>query len=132
MAEPTDAKARKDALDRKKQAAKFQENVDKEQGVEIPTRRARMLMVNPVDFMFLFQKGLVFRKGWKLIEGIPEDAKLLGVAYDSTRNGIMLVVESESYEPVPINVLVPVQMVSIDVLIKNATKKQPKPRKKRK
>jgi hypothetical protein len=132
MAEAADAKARKEAIDRKKAADKFQANVDAEQGIEIPTRRARMLMVNPTDFMFLFTKGLVFRKGWKLLEGIPEDAKLLGVAYDSTRNGIMLVVESEEYEPVPINVLVPVQMVQIDVLIKNPTKKKVVPRKKRK
>lgn len=98
---------------------------------KVPTRRVRMLMVNPTDFMFLFKKGMVFAKGYKIIDGVPEDAKIIAVAPDSIRNGIMLVVESSTYEEIPINVLPPVQPVSIDLLVKNGTKKKKVPRKKK-
>lgn len=97
---------------------------------DIPTRRVRMLMVNPADFMFLFTKGLAFRKRTKIIEGVPEDASLIAVAADSARNGIMLVVESTEYDEIPINVLPPVQVVNIDTRIIGATKKKKAPRKK--
>lgn len=100
-------------------------------GAKIPVRRVKMLMVNPTDFMFLFTKGLTFRKTTKIIDGVPEDAKLIAVAADSSRNGIMLVVESAEYDEVAINVLPPVQPVSIEVGDKSATKKKKAPRKKR-
>ena len=84
------------------------------ENMEIPTRRARMLMVNPADFMFLFTKGLRVRKQFELIEGVPEDAKLLTIAAEPVRGGIMMVVESEEYEEIPINVMPPIQMVRIN------------------
>ena len=96
----------------------------------IPTRKAKLLMVNPTDFMFLFEKGLSFRKHTKLIEGIPEDAVLLAVAADPVRHGIMLVVQSESYEPIPINQMPPTQVVTIQTGVVDATKKKKQPRKK--
>jgi hypothetical protein len=97
---------------------------------EVPTRRAKMLMVNPTDFMFLFTKGLRFRKQAKLIEGLPEDAELIAVAADPVRHGIMLVVKSESYDEIPIDKMPPTELVSIDVGLKGATKKKKAPRKK--
>lgn len=100
------------------------EDLDKLKDAEIPTRRVKMLMVNPADFMFLFTKGLVFRKRTRIVKGIPEDAKLVAVAADSMRNGIMLVVESSEYEEVPINVLPPVQVVEIDTRTMDEVKKR--------
>lgn len=99
-------------------------------GASIPVRRVRMLMVNPADFMFLFTKGMLYRKTTRIIEGVPDDARLIAVAADSPRNGIMLVVESDEYDEIPINVLPPVQPVSINVGDKSATKKKKAPRKK--
>lgn len=127
--------APRDPKVRKREAQELQEKVRAEQNAEgevkIPTRRVRVLMVNPTDFMFLFTKGLVFRKTTKLIEGVPEDAQLIAVAADSVRNGVMLVVQSKEYDEVPMDVLPPVQMCSIDVGVKGATKKKKAPRKKK-
>jgi len=105
----------------------------KEKPAEIPTRRVKMLMVKPGEFMFLFKKGLRFQKNFKVISGVPDDAKLITVVPDSIRNGIMLVVESSEYEPIPINVLPEVEPVNIDLDgIKNATKKKNVPERKKK
>lgn len=98
---------------------------------EIPKRRVKMLMVKPADFMVLFTKGVKWRKNTHLIKGVPEDAKLVTIAADSARNGIMLVVESSEYDPIPINILPPVEPVEIDIGVRNATKKKVVKRKKR-
>lgn len=102
---------------------------ENEEQPEIPTRRVRFMMVNPADFMFLFMKGVEFRKHTKLIEGLPADCQLIQVAYDPMRGGIQMVVESEEFEPIPINEMPPVQPVSISTGVKDATKKKRKPRK---
>lgn len=99
---------------------------------DIPTRRAKMLMVNPADFMFLFTKGLEFRKHTKIISGVPDDAELLTVAAEPARGAIMLVVQSESYDEIPINELPPVELVEIQTGKPGATKKKKAPRKKNK
>lgn len=99
---------------------------------EVPKRRAAMLMVKPGEFIFLFTKGLRFQKNFKVIAGLPEDAKVISVAPDSIRNGIMIVVTSNEFEEIPINVLPPVIPVNIDLDgIKNATKKKNVPKRKR-
>lgn len=111
-------------------AADTTPDLEKLKTAKIPTRRVKMLMVNPTDFMYLFTEGLVWRKRTELIEGVPADSKLIAVAADSVRNGIMLVVQSKEYDEVPINVLPPVQVVSIQT-INGSTKKKAAPRKKR-
>lgn len=80
-----------------------------------PTRQVKMLMINPPDFMALFKKGLQVRGGWKIIKGLPPDAKLLTIAYEPTRNGVMLVVESASYTAIPINEVPPIEVVEIEL-----------------
>lgn len=106
--------------------------IDPTQKPEIPTRRAKMLMVNPADFMFLFTKGLEFKKKTRIIKGIPDDAELLTIAAEPVRGGVMMVVQSETYDEIPINEMPPVEVVSIDVGDKSATKKKKAPRKKKK
>lgn len=93
---------------------KSPEDLEKLKDLKVPIRRVKMLMVNPTDFMFLFTKGLKFNKNYRLIKGVPEDAKVVAVAADSIRNGIMLVVESSEYDEIPINVLPPVEVIEID------------------
>lgn len=107
----------------------------KPEGAKIPKRRVKMLMVKPGEFMFLFTKGLRFQKNFKVIAGIPEDAKVITVAPDSIRNGIMIVVQSQEYDEVPINVLPPVEPVDIDldgIKGASATKKRNTPDRKKK
>lgn len=100
---------------------------------DIPKRRAAMLMVKPGDFIFLFTKGLRFQKNFKVVKGIPEDAKVIAVAPDSIRNGIMIVITSKEFDEIPINVLPPVIPISIDLDgVKNPTKKKAVPKRKRK
>ncbi|RTL04873.1 hypothetical protein EKK58_09625 [Candidatus Dependentiae bacterium] len=93
---------------------------------EILYRRIRVLMVDPVAFTQLFTKGLLFAKRTKLIEGVPEDAKLRGVVYDIRLEAIMMMVESSEYEPVPSTELPPRQLVEIRAGVPGATKKKKK------
>lgn len=106
------------------------EDLEKLKNTPIPTRRVKLLMVNPTDFMYMFTKGLKWRKNWSIIEGVPEDAKVIAITPDSIRNGIMLVVESDSYDEIPINVLPPAEPVSID-MTNRPQKKIPKRKKKK-
>lgn len=105
------------------------ENLEEMKNIEVPKKRRKMLMVNPADFMALFTKGVVFDKKTKLIAGLPADAELLTIAAEPVRGGVMLVVESESYDEIPINEMPPVELVSISVGVSDATKKKRKPRK---
>lgn len=107
------------------------QDLEKMKDTKVPTRRVKMLMVNPADFMFLFTKGLVFRKRTRIISGVPDDAKLITVAPDSVRNGIMLVVESEEFDEIPINVLPPVIVVEIDTRTLEDSKKKKASRKRK-
>lgn len=118
-------------LDKEKQLADNAADLEKLKDAKIPTRKVRMLMVNPADFMYLFTKGLEFRKHTKIVDGIPADSQLIQIAADSMRNGIMLVVESDEFEEIPINVLPPIIPISIQTGKIGATKKKAKPRKKR-
>jgi hypothetical protein len=111
-------------------AVEQQKELEKIKQAEMPTRKVKMMMVNPADFMFLFTKGMTFRKHTKLIEGLPADAQLIALAADSVRNGIMLVVQSESYEPVRADTLPPVELVRIQTGVIGATKKKASKRKK--
>lgn len=97
---------------------------------EVATRRTRVMMINPVEWMSLFTTGVKFAKQTSLIEGVPADAVMIGCAYDIRRDAILIVLESEAYEPVPITEQPPTQLVRIKIGVENATKK--KPAKKRK
>jgi len=116
--------------DRLKVVQKPEADKPKEE-LKIPTRRVRMFMVKPADFMFLFTKGLKWRKNTTIVKGAPADAQVIAVAPDSIRNGIMLVVQSAEFDEIPINVLPPVDPIEIDVGVQNATKKKKAPRKKK-
>lgn len=99
-----------------------QKNLDKLNDAPIPKERRRLLMVDPGQFMMFFKKGLRLDKRLKVIEGVPDDAKLLAVFHDVSRNGIMMLVTSEEYDEIPINILPPTQLVSISVGVDKATK----------
>lgn len=98
---------------------------------EVATRRTRVAMLSPVEFMSLFTTGMVFEKRTAVIEGIPADAQLIGAAYDIRRDAILLVIESDEYEPVPITKQPPTQLIRLKVGVENATKKKKAPRKKK-
>lgn len=106
-------------------------DLEKLKKLKIPTRRVRMMMMQPSHFMSMFTKGLVFDKRTEIIEGLPEDAKLISIAADSARNGIMLVVESKEFDEIPINVLPPVIPIRVDIGVIRSTKKKAKRKKKR-
>jgi hypothetical protein len=89
-------------------------------------RRVRFLVVNPADFLMLFTKGIVFAKRTQLLDGVPEDAMIVGMNVDHVRGGIILVVQSAEYDEVPMTVMPPVQHVSIQWGVEGATKKKKK------
>lgn len=91
-----------------------------------PTRRVRFLIINPVDFLYLFSKGLVLAKRTQIFEGVPEDAEVVSMTVDHVRGGIILVVKSQEYEPIPMTVLPPVQEIKIRIGVEGATKKRKK------
>jgi hypothetical protein len=72
-------------------------------------------MINPEDFLVMFTKGMRFRENFQLIQGVPPDAELIGLAADPLRHGIMLVVQSSQYDPVPAGKIPPIQLVEIDL-----------------
>lgn len=79
----------------------------------VKTRRAKTLFVKPEEFMVLFTKGMEFRKRTRIMEGIPEDAKLLALSAEPIRHGIIMVVESAEYDEVPVTELPPFVEVKI-------------------
>lgn len=81
----------------------------------ITTRQVKMLMINPQDFIVLFTKGLKVRGGYKVVKGVPKDAKILSVAYEPARGGIMLIVESSEYTAIPSTTMPPIEQVSIEL-----------------
>lgn len=103
---------------------------EKLQQAEVPTRKVKMFMVNPADFMFLFTKGMTFRKHTKLVQGLPEDAQLVAVVADTMRNGIMMVIQSESYKPIKATEFPPTEYIQIQTGVVGATKKKATKRKK--
>ena len=93
---------------------------------EVPKRRVRFLMINPSDFLQLFTKGLVIAKRVKILKGVPEDAKVVSMTVDHVRGGIILVVESDEYDEVPLNEMPPVQYVALRLGADPAPKKKRK------
>lgn len=91
-----------------------------------PLRRVRFLVINPNDFLMLFTKGIVFAKRTKIMDGVPDDALVVGMNVDHIRGGIILVVQSETYDEVPMTVMPPVQHISIQWGVQGATKKKKK------
>lgn len=81
----------------------------------IRQRRIKLAMINPPDFMALFKKGGKIRTGFKVIKGLPADAKILNIAYDNMRGAICVIVESETFDEVEVGVLPPNLPVEIDV-----------------
>lgn len=79
-------------------------------------RRVKFLMINPGDFMAFFKKGLKVRSGFKIVKGIPADAQILTITYDHLRNGIVIVVESETYDEVEPGVTPPIELIEINLL----------------
>lgn len=97
-----------------------------EQEDQVPMRRQKWLMVNPVEFVRFFTKGMKFAKRLEIIEGVPEDAELKGIVYDVRLDAIILVVQSQEYEPIPVTDLPPRQMVTLKIGVPDATKKKKK------
>ena len=94
-----------------------------------PMRRRRFLIVNPTEFLSFFHEGLVLAKRVSVIKGVPADAKVVSMTVDHIRNGIVLLVESEEYELVPMTQMPPVQHIEIRLGVEGATKKKKKSRK---
>ena len=97
---------------------------------DTPVARRRFLIVNPTEFIGFFTKGFVFAKRIKLIEGVPEDAQVVSMTVDHIRNGLVFLVESAEYDEIPMTQMPPVQHISIELGVQNATKKKSSARKK--
>lgn len=95
---------------------------------EVPTRKVRFIMINPQSFLGMFQTGLTLSKRMKVIQGVPDDAKVINMTVDHVRGGIILVIESEEYEPIPMTNMPPVQLLEVDLGMKGGSK-PPKKRK---
>lgn len=89
------------------------EDIKKEEKVE--TRRVKVLIVTSAQFMSLFTKGMKFHKNATVFEGVPEDAEVVGIGSNPVIPGVLLVVKSQEYEPIPVTVNPPYQQVSINL-----------------
>ena len=103
---------------------KTRDEIQAELDEGVPTKPRRVLMISPSEFAGLFTKGLVFAKKTRIAEGIPEDAKLLGVAYDLRLDAIVMVVESAEYDEVPMTELPPRQLISIEQGVAKAVERK--------
>jgi len=91
---------------------------------EVPMARRRVLMVSPSEFASLFTKGLTFAKKTYLVDGIPDDFKLLGTAYDIRLDAILMLGESAEYDEVPMTEVPPRQQITINQGKANVVKKK--------
>lgn len=107
----------------KAKRAELQERLNSE---ALSTRNVRFLVINPSEFLSLFTKGLVFAKRTQIMDGVPEDAVVIGMTVDHVRGGIVMTVQSEEYEPVPKTKMPPVQEIAIKIGVEGATKKKRK------
>lgn len=89
------------------------------------------MQVNPADFMVLFTKGLKVTGGWKVIKGVPLDTRIVTIAYDAQRGGILFVIESEEFDLVPATAVPPIQVVAMDLENRHVKLPTAKKRKKR-
>lgn len=108
------------------QKAKRAELQDRLNAEAMTTRNVRFIVINPSEFLSLFTKGLVFAKRTQILDGVPEDAVVIGMTVDHVRGGIVLTVQSDQYEPVPMTKMPPVQEVAIKLGVDGATKKKRK------
>jgi hypothetical protein len=99
-----------------------EEGLPKEANPEVPKVRERFLMINPQDFLMLFEQGLVLAKRTKVFTGVPADAKVTGFTVDHVRGGVILIVRSDEYDEIPVTEMRPVQHIEIEIGVKNATK----------
>lgn len=80
---------------------------------ECASRRYRLLRISPESYLGLFRD---LREGvqLRLVEGPPEDARVVNATVDAERNTIVLCLESVSYDPVPEGCFIPEQYAAIE------------------
>lgn len=88
-------------------------NIDEEALKAAAKARRKVVMINPEEFLGLFTKGLKFAKNTTVFDGVPEDAKLLGIAYDVRLDSIVMVVSSSEYDEIEMTELPPRQFIGI-------------------
>jgi hypothetical protein len=97
---------------------------------EVTTRRIKTMVINPIGFMSLFTQGLRFRKQTQIVSGVPEDARLVGMAYDTRRDLVLMMIESASFDEVPVTEQPPFLMLKIQTQF-GITKKKNVPKRKK-
>ena len=102
-----------------------------DENAEIEKRRVKIMVINPLAFMGLFSQGIRFKKQTQLVSGIPDDAQLIGITYDTRRDLILMVIQSESFDETPVNEVPPFIQINIQTDFRN-TKKKVAPKRKRK
>lgn len=78
-------------------------------------RRIKLVMVNPANFMSLFKTGMRVKKNFEVVKGIPRDATILTISYDAARAAIIVILESEDFDEVPVGDIPPSIPIEIDV-----------------
>lgn len=82
---------------------------------KVETRRVKVLIITSAQFMSLFTKGMKFHKNASVFEGVPEDAEVVGIGSNPVTPGVLLVIKSQEYDPIPITENPPYQVISIDL-----------------
>lgn len=82
---------------------------------KVEARRVKVFMMKPEDFMSLFVKGFKFHKNATVFEGLPEDAECVGIGSNGVIPGVLLVVQSQEFDPIPVTENPPVVTISINL-----------------
>jgi hypothetical protein len=75
------------------------------------TPKSRRLMRVLIDFDIIVEWLTTGEKGtgsYECVEGIPPGAKVVGQHYDAVRNSMMIVVEHDDFEAVPLGEEIPI------------------------
>jgi hypothetical protein len=82
---------------------------------KLKTRNIALLFVEPAGFAALFKKGMKFRASAKVVKGLPADTVVEYVFASAERAGVMIMVRSAEFAPVPQGHMPPILQVEIEV-----------------
>lgn len=82
---------------------------------DVRTRNLALLYIERQGFMALFKDGVKWRANTKFTTGIPDDAVVQSVFASPERDGVMMLLQSPSFEPVIEGAMPPILAVRVDV-----------------
>lgn len=78
-------------------------------------RNLALIFVESNGFASLFREGFKWRSNGQIVKGIPKDAKVEYTFATPERHGVMIMLSSKEFKPVPDGSMPPMLVVEISV-----------------